>query len=315
MINPNHYGLSFSLKQCRNFGLDPQDCLKWLLKKGWRRYRLMSYWNEHEPTKGMYDFSELDWQVKMVSKRGGTITLCLGVKQPRWPEYHWPAWAQKLEDDEKSLALLKFIDAVVSRYKDEPCVVSYQLENEALLSNFGREIHIDRARLRREYDLVKRLDPHTPIYMSTSNGWGIPLRRPRPWGGVGFSVYTSMFQKGTYRQTIQRPWLHRLRKIFIEVVLRRPVFIHELQCEPWGPKAIWEMSTAEQAKSMNPERIAHNIAWAQKIGAYPVDLWGAEWWYWRYRQGDKAIYAVVEQAINTRADNPRHAKHEWQNIS
>ena len=93
MIDPRAYGVSFSVKQCRNFGLDPKETLAWLLKQGWRRFRLMSYWNEHEKSQGIYDFTELDWQMKMIENAGGTVTLCLGVKQPRWPEYHWPAQA------------------------------------------------------------------------------------------------------------------------------------------------------------------------------------------------------------------------------
>jgi hypothetical protein len=93
MIDSQKYGVSFSLKQCRNFGLDPQQTLSWLIRQGWRRFRLMSYWDEHETTRGQYDFSELDWQIQRIEKAGGQVSLCLGVKQPRWPEYHWPSWA------------------------------------------------------------------------------------------------------------------------------------------------------------------------------------------------------------------------------
>ena len=225
------------------------------------------------------------------------VTLCLGVKQPRWPEYHWPDWSKNLSAGEKTEALLSFLEVVVTRYRHEKTVISYQLENEALLSNFGRGIDIDRSRLRREHNLVRRIDPDRQIYMSTSNGWGVPLRRPLPWG-VGFSVYTTMFQKGSYRTTVQKPWLHRLRAWFIRWVLQRPVFIHELQCEPWGHDAIWKMTAGEQAKSMSTAQIRRNIDWAQAIRAYPIDLWGAEWWYWRWLQGDKAIYQAVEAAIS-----------------
>ncbi len=118
VIDPDKFGVSFSIKQCRGFGVDPRRCLDWLLRQGWRRFRLMSYWNEHEKEQGTYDFSELDWQIAKVAKKGGVISLCLGVKQPRWPEYHWPEWALKLSDEEKSAALFAFVEAVVERYKD-----------------------------------------------------------------------------------------------------------------------------------------------------------------------------------------------------
>jgi hypothetical protein len=93
-IDPTQFGVSFSIKQCRNFELDPKQTLHWLIREaGFRRFRLMSYWNEHEKQPDQYDFTELDWQVKMVAQAGGEITLCLGARQPRWPESHWPDWA------------------------------------------------------------------------------------------------------------------------------------------------------------------------------------------------------------------------------
>ncbi len=302
MINPQKYGVSFSLKQCRNFGLDPKETLAWLIKKGWRRFRLMSYWNEHEKVQGSYDFSELDWQMKMIENAGGEVTLCLGVKQPRWPEYHWPTWAYLLAEPQKTHALLAYLTAVVEWYKDVPFVTSYQLENEALLRGFGTQIDISRKRLRAEYTLLSRIDSERPIFMSTSNGWGIPLRRPHPRGGVGFSIYTMMYERGRYRPTIQKPWLHRLRRFLIEKIIRKNVFIHELQVEPWGSKNIWEMSTEEQAISMSPERIRFNIDFAQRVGALPVDLWGAEWWYWRSKNGDPSTYKAVEDALRLETD-------------
>ena len=53
----------------------------------------MSYWNEHQKQPGQSDLRELDWQVEMVSRVGGEVSLCLGARQPRWPENHWPDWA------------------------------------------------------------------------------------------------------------------------------------------------------------------------------------------------------------------------------
>lgn len=295
-IDPKRYGVSFSVKQCRSFGLDPKATLRWLLKMGWRRFRLMSYWNECEKTRGTYDFSELDWQIKMVENAGGIVTLCLGVKQPRWPEYHWPQWAMTLPEPEKTQALLDFVQATVEWYDKADFIDGYQLENEAVLRGFGSGIDINLRRLRREYRLVADFTDK-PIYMSTSNGWGIPLRRPHPRGGVGFSIYTMMFNKGAYRHTIQKPWLHRLRRFIIEKIIGKPVFIHELQLEPWGHRAIWEMTPEEQALSMSAQRIRFNIDFAQRVGAYPIDLWGAEWWYWRHKNGDKTIWQAVALAL------------------
>lgn len=298
-MDNSDFGVSFSIKQCRNFGIDSAQTLAWLLDEaGFRRFRLMSYWNEHEKTQGSYDFTELDAQVAAISKHGGTITLCLGVRQPRWPENHWPEWAWKLPKDERSAALLAYMSAVVERYKKEPAVISYQLENEALLEAFGERPEIDRQRLRQEYELVKRLDPSRPIIMTTSTSWGIPVRKPIP-DSVGISFYQIIYRDGAYHRSFHVPIVDRFRKVLVRLMHRKPLFVHELQLEPWGPTAIWKMSLTEQDASMSPQQIARNVQLARKIGAKPIDLWGGEWWYWRLtKHNDPSIWQAVKQATS-----------------
>jgi hypothetical protein len=293
------FGVSFSIKQCRNFGIDPHATLDWLIETaGFRRFRLMSYWNEHEKQPGTYNFAELDWQMDRIAAAGGHVTLCLGARQPRWPENHWPDWAWNTPKKERTAALLAYVSSVVRRYRKHPALVSYQLENEALLKNFGERPEIDRPRLRLELKLVKGLDPHHPVVMSTSTSWGIPVRRPTP-DIVGFSYYQIVYGNGAYHEAFHKPWLHRGRKQLIKILKRRPVFIHELQLEPWGPQAIWEMPLGEQAKSMSPAQIAKNIALARKTKAWPIDVWGGEWWYWRLKKRhDASIWEAVKQTMN-----------------
>lgn len=274
------YGVSVSIKQCRNFGLKYDTVLRALIKNlGVRRFRLMSYWDEHEKSPGQYDFVILDKQIDIIEKAGGEVTLCLGARQPRWPENHWPDWAWNLPKPQRDAALLKFIEQVVERYKDRPVIISYQLENEALLGTFGKRSEVDRNRLMMEYFWVKTLDKTRPIIMTTSTSWGIPVKQPIP-DIVGFSYYQMLYQGGKYRRSFHRPWLDRWRARLITLLHRKPSFIHELQAEPWGPKNIWEMDLDEQFKSMSLKQLQKNIAQAKKTGLYPIDLWGAEWWYW-----------------------------------
>lgn len=298
-ISPKTYGVSFSTKQCRAFSIDEERCLDWLLNDaGFRRFRLMSYWNEHEKTKGKYNFKALDAQIDQIEAAGGEITLCLGARQPRWPENHWPDWAWKTTKEKRTEALLKYIEKVVKRYNKRNCIVSWQLENEALLKQFGRRPEIDRERLKTEYALVRKLDPKRPIIMSTSNGWGVPMRQPIP-DIVGFSYYGIMHKHDAYHRTVHRPWLFKLRKAIIAYWWQRPAFIHELQCEPWGPTSIWSMSITEQDNSMDIYQIEQNIREARKIKATPIDLWGAEWWYWRLHvHDDPSIWHAVRNAIS-----------------
>lgn len=298
MIDPKRYGVSFSLKQCRAFQLDTGTTLDWLLAQGWRRFRLMSYWDEHERAPGQFDFAALDQQIERIAQAGGEVSLCLGARQPRWPENHWPDWAWQASYEERTKALLHYIEVVVKRYRDQGCIVSYQLENEALLKSFGRRAEVDRQRLRQEFALVKTLDPTRPVIMTTSNSWGLPLRGPIP-DIIGFSYYHVVWNRRLERYTTagQSAYVHLLRAWLIRLFLRRPSFIHELQVEPWAPKAIWEVDTPEQDKSMGPAQIRRSFAKAHQTGLGPIDLWGAEWWYWRSLHGDDSVWRTVRQQL------------------
>lgn len=298
MIDPEKFGVSFSIKQCRNFGLDSNEALRWLIDKaGFRRFRLMSYWDEHESEPGKYDFAALDEQLNIAETAGCVVTLCLGARQPRWPENHWPDWAWKLEKAERSKALLRYIQTVVERYRSRDCIVSYQLENEALLRKFGERPEVDRPRLLQEIALIKKLDPNRPVIMTTSTSWGIPARRPVP-DVVGFSYYRILYGKRGYSHALHYPRLDRLRAAGIKLLHSKPSFIHELQLEPWGPKNIWEMPIEEQNKSMSIQHITENIRLARSTKLYPIDLWGGEWWYWRLKHfDDPNIWHAVQQSI------------------
>ena len=294
------FGVSFSVKQCRNFGMEWQPVLDELLSDlGVRRYRLMSYWDEHEKEQGTFDFSALDEQLALIARHGGTVSLCLGARQPRWPENHWPSWAWKLTKEERSVALFTYLEAVVGRYKDNPVIISYQLENEALLEQFGERPEVDRERIRTEYQFVKKLDPAKPIIMTTSTSWGIPIRQPIP-DIVGFSYYQVLYRDGRYTLSFHRPWVDRLRARIIKLLHKKPSFIHELQAEPWGPKNIWEMPAEEQFKSMSLEQLQENIRQAKATNLYPVDLWGAEWWYWlKNKHDDPSLWDAVKKEIRS----------------
>lgn len=292
-IKPIEFGTSLSIKQCRNFNIDDQKVLIYAIKKlEITRFRLMSYWNEIEAEQGKYDYGYLDKQIKTITKCNGTVTLCLGVRQPRWPESHWPQWTKNLSKVERNDALLDFIKNTVMRYRKNKTVVSWQIENEALLKNFGEQGDYDRKRLRSEYQLVSQLDASRPIIMTTSTSWGIPFRRPIP-DIVGFSFYHTTYDKGSYRKSIYQPWIFKLRAGLIRTLWRRPSFIHELQAEPWGPKNIWEMPKSMQAESMSVHQLKHNIDLAIRTKLGPIDFWGVEWWYWLNINGNTEITQTI----------------------
>lgn len=296
-----NYGVSFSSKYARELNIDPQYALSAMLGElKVKHVRLMSYWDEHEQTRGRYDFSELDWQFSKAAEHGAQISLSIGLRQPRWPECHAPEWAKSLNQTERNVVLQKYIDAVVLRYRNSPSLESWQLENEALNTAFGKCTDHDRERIQSEYKRVKQLDPNHPIIMNLSDQHGLPVAQPVP-DTYGMSIYRVFYNKLIYRGYITYPtpiWYHRLRKLLVEKIHNKPIIIHELQLEPWGPYSIPEMSVAEQNKSMGTKQMEKNIKFAKKIGVSKTYLWGAEWWYWRKEVlKDNSIWETVKNEI------------------
>ena len=289
------YGVSFSRKYASELELDWHETLEAILADlGVRRLRLMSYWDEIEKSPGDYDFYELDEQLGLAAAYGAKVTLCLGKRQPRWPECHRPEWTHDLPKPEWEHALNRFIERVVERYRDHPSIISWQLENEAFNRGFGVCDDHDRERVRREFEFVKKLGVPQPVIMTASDNWGLPLRKPRP-DIVGFSLYRWQHRNDRYTKSPFPAWLYTVRAAFIEQVLKRSVVIHELQAEPWGRKPTWELPREEQDELMNLKRLDEIVSFTKKTGIRYMDLWGVEWWYLRNLQGNDAIWTAAKQ--------------------
>lgn len=294
-----NFGTSFSIKRAEGFGLDWKANFSSLLDDlKIRNFRLMSYWDLGEPQRGQYNFTDLDWQVNEAAKRGAKVSLSLGLRQPRWPECHQPTWTNDLSQQEFMVALKNYLVTVVSRYEKNPTVESWQLENEALNEWFGKCGKPDRNLLRQEVDIVKNLS-NKPLFMSLSDQWGYPLNAPIP-DEFGFSIYPIVYDpRGFYINFATPTWYHRLRAMILTTVWHKPVFIHELQLEPWGPDDISKLSIDEQNKSMSIDQIHRNIRTARQIGVDSVYTWGSEWWYWRKEKlHDPSIWQAVQQEVN-----------------
>lgn len=301
--DPN-YGVSFSVKRARELDLDPHAVLTALLDDmKIKNYRLMSYWDEIEGQRGTFDFSELDWQIEQVAKRGGTVSLAIGLRQPRWPECHQPEWAGKLTGNAWKQALYAFMEIVAKRYENNPTVISWQLENEGVNNWFGTCDRADRERLFEEFDLLKSWSKK-PIWMSLSDQHGYPVNQPIP-DKFGYSVYRWVWNDKTppFNGYLLYPtpiWYHRLRAVIITATTGKEIFIHELQLEPWGPIDTKYLSVNEQNKSMSTEQIGKSLLFARMIGKKDIYVWGGEWWYWRREHGDASIWNTVKADLAER---------------
>lgn len=297
-------GVSFIADYASYLGVDPDQTLDAIIHDlGVKNLRLVSYWSDIEPAPGQYDFSQLDWQFKQVEAVHGTVTLSIGLRQPRWPECHPPAWVDDSQPESQWLPQLEtFITKVVERYKNSPALVSYQLENE-YFNNFGECHNFDRQRLVKEYKLVKKLDPKHPVILTKSNAVRNLLpQQPRP-DEFGLSVYRRVWSPpiGRYFQYPLPPWYYAFEAEVNKLMTGRDSFVHELQAEPWPPggKNILDSSLKEQNETLNAQILKQRFDFGRATGLPAVYYWGAEYWYYRWKiEGDKSVWNVARQEFH-----------------
>ena len=311
-INSNEHkplviGASFIPAYAESLGLDPEDTLDAMLDDlGIRHLRLVSYWNQLEPAQNQYDFSMLDWQFEKAEAAGAKITLSLGLRQPRWPECHTPAWALALPSGNEAgtwqSELLDYIEEVVNRYKSSPALDSYQLENEYFLRGFGICTDFSRERLVNEYNLVKRLDPyHKLIIARSNNALGMPIGEPTP-DEFGISIYKRVWDANLTKRYLEYPfpaWFYGFVAGGQKLLTGKDMIIHELQAEAWPPGGNIPTSTLEeQNESFNADRFRKRVEFGKATGMREIYLWGAEYWYYRLQKlNDPSLWNVARDTF------------------
>ncbi len=282
-----NYGVSFSQKYAQELGLNWQETYLALLDDlGIKKLRLIAYWDLIEPEQGIYNFQDLDWQIIEASKRGAQVILTIGYKLPRWPECHLPKWAEK-ED------VLEFLEQAVKHYRDMPTIIAWQVENEPFMP-FGICPKLSTKLLDKEIYLVKAFDDR-PVIITDSGELSTWFRASRKADIFGTTLYKTVLHK--YLKYINYPlpaWFYSLWA----KIIRKPIIVSELQAEPWGPKAIQEMSLEEQSKSMSAEKFREIIEFEKQTGISEVYLWGGEWWYWlKEKMGDSSMWEEVRKIL------------------
>ncbi len=302
---PYIMGATFIQPYAEFYGLDPEETLTAITDDlGFEHLRLVSYWNVHEPEQGEYDFTDLDWQFEHAEERDISVSLAIGLRQPRWPECHMPTWAEHMEMEEWYPHLKDYMEVVIDRYKDSPVLVSYQLENEFLLEVFGHCPDHTRERLVDSFNFVKELDPTRPVIVSRSNNatpsW--PVGEPRA-DIIGASIYKRVWD-GTlterYFEYPLPPWFYAFLAGGAKLTTGVDTVIHELQAESWLPRGMdmRTASTEELYKSMNPDMLADRFEYGRATAIREIDLWGVEWWYSRkVNDGDSSLWDVAREQL------------------
>lgn len=303
---PLQMGATFIPDYAEQLGLIPENTLDAIITDLHPdRLRLVSYWENGETVQGHYDFSFLDWQFKKAEDAGIKVSLAIGLRQPRWPECHMPKWAEMLPKSDWEPQLKNYMKAVVERYRNNPALQEYQLENEYFLTVFGECKDFSRDRLVDEYNLVKSLDHNHPVVVSRSNnalGW--PVGEPQP-DISAVSVYKRVWDRTITNRYYEYPfpaWFYASLAGWYELTSGGTnTFVHELQAEAWLPDD-YTMQTAsidELYKSLSPDRLRDRFEYGRATGMKKIDLWGVEWWYYmKERRDAPELWNVAEQEFH-----------------
>lgn len=276
------WGVNFSVKQTEFLGLDSRQVYLALLDDlKVKKIKISVHWDLLEKENNNFDFSEIDWQVEEAKKRNAEVVLAIGMKTPRWPECHLPDWAKNADKETQQDKILRMLSVVVNRYKNDPTVSAWQVENEIFLS-FGACPWTDISFFKKEVDFVKKLDNTRPIIVTESGELSLWFKSGMIGDIVGVTTYRKVWQEQFkfYFSYNLLPATFYERRAQLLGLINKKVIGTELQAEPWCKQSIINASLDEQMTTMDIEQFRKNIDFAKRTRISAFYFWGAEWWYW-----------------------------------
>lgn len=289
------YGMSFNTLYARELGLDWQETYEAIITDlGVRHLRLAAHWPMIEGERDVYNFTEMDYQIKRAEEVGADVILAVGRRLPRWPECHVPTWAESLPAEVRNEEQLAYMKLVVERYKNSPAVKIWQVENEPFLRAFAFEHcgELDTDFLDKEIALVRSLDSTRPILVTDSGNLGTWQGAYQRGDIFGTSVYVHFWNPdlGQFK-TFLPPWFYRAKENLMALLYgRRPAYLIELSAEPWLIEPIASVPISVQFTRMDIDKFNDILKYAEDTRFDTQYLWGAEWWYWLLLQGEPAFW-------------------------
>jgi len=281
------YGITWSKPYAEELGLNSDVGLSATMQDlGVKRVRLPAYWALIEPQKGSYDFPWLDSQFNIVEQQGGSITLAIGSRLPRWPECWEPDWVKNLSPSDREAAQLAYIQAVYKRYAGRSSIMAWQVENEMSFTFFADCQGLTKDLVTKELDYVRGQEQmlganKRPVMTTDSGELSTWLSLAGHVDGKGVSIYrivTNPFL-GVIRYWFVPPWTYA-RKALLASPFVGPIHISEFQMEPWSNAPLERLSNSDLFVTFDAKQMEKNLKYAEQLHMPEVYFWGAEWWYW-----------------------------------
>ena len=296
-----NWGVNFSPKQASDLGLDPKKTYLLMIKDlKVDNIKIAVHWDLIEKEKDIFNMTDFDFYMEEAKKNNVNVILALGMKTPRWPEYHIPLWANNLSKENQQKEILEMLTFVVDRYKSYPNLIAWQVENEPFF-NFGKAPWKDNDFLKKEIDLVKSLDTGRNVIISDSGEMSFWFKAANFGDIIGITMYTKVWSK-PLSNDFDYPFpsvFYGKKADLIKSFFNKDVWCLELQAEPWGKELIQNSTLEDQIESMSLERLKYNIEYAKKTGLNTFYFWGAEWWYYmKEKHNDPSFLNEVKKLWN-----------------
>lgn len=333
-------GISFRPLQAQAFDLEIRPTLQALLAYPIQIVRVGAYWNRIELYPGVFDTNELDWIIESIERVGAKIILCVGaLKTFGFPDYHIPQHYMPQPFADRTLitsathpalldAAMHFISRIVERYKSRESIIAWQLENEpADPLYFAHFWRLSTDFVTQELIALHAIDQTKPVMingglttslsvkigemlMTYDQGNSLALAQ-KISDIIGVDYYPriaafSLASKNIYLDTTHVPWgkgdwgnLAGWARTH-----GKKFMVAEGQAEPWELTIVPPSLHHFAPYSCTPEGLIQNYnAWmsCQECSSlYSYLFWGAEYWLYRWKQGDKqylhAFAKILEHA-------------------
>jgi len=335
---PVQVGTSFSPVRAGYLGLDYRSAFKRLEAMHFRVIRLSSYWDQVDSE----GYDQLDWLMNEAQRARQPIVLTVGMKALGWPEFFVPASVADLatlnqgqdvaSDSSLRAGTLAFVEDTVLRYRDNPALVGWQIENEPFNRAGPQRLWIDAGFLRDEISSVRQLDRHhRPLIVNAFSHFNLVFDQAsarqgfdlRQWLGfdadsaerdslavlnrgdvLGLDVYTAIGYQFLGQDHLSRAdgdWPDRLARVR-ELAKRqgKQAWITEAQAEPWESA----QETYTDPKSTNPVAIRSIFENLKDAGYGTVLFWGSEYWLWRADNGDPRWIDAIKAILRDESRAP-----------
>jgi hypothetical protein len=316
-------GTSFSLSRASFLGRDPRTTFEDVLQLGFGLIRVSAYWDDIS-RKG---YEDLDWLLETSAQSEQPILLTVGMKGIQWPEFYIPsALAPQAADgaclgEDAALqdAVVEFVRETVTRYRDRPNLVAWQVENEPFNRSGPNHWWIDPGLVAREIAAVRELDDrqlvvNTFAHFDLLNDWfSRPHRNLLDLTGtvpeaealavignadvLGLDVYKhiglQLFGVEMVRTASADLASSAGRWLLQATEAGKEAWIIECQAEPWEPTR----ATYGDPKTFDPPEIEEIYAQLSAAGFTTILLWGCEYWLWRADAQDARWLDTVKSLI------------------